>query len=449
MKKIISIQTPRPTLALCFLVLYAGSLLPGCGQKQEPAFSAVNDGLPRTPAQLNAWYIEPAQNAAESYLQGFDAMHMGAFAVSDAPILGKGRMPPLSDPLAPYSKSSLAAIVRANNDALKWFAQGAGIEQCRYPVDLNLGFEAVFPHIVPLKKAALLAEAAAVLHAEANDGKQAANDVLVGLGLARSFEAEPALLSQVFRAASVSTAVSGLERVMNRTVLPKDSLAELKKSLQKMEIYDAEGEGFKRAIVSERVNSLALLAAPQKMLVALATPDVPADLRVRGIARVQKGGNFNAEEHYIEATFHQILTAREKAFPDRFKSDEIIRLRSSEPAAKKLVLVQVLLQGLGGRVAQEAKGLASLRLGLTAVALEQFRAAHDDRYPTALTELTPDYLSATPVDPFDGQPLRYGKKGSGYWLYSIGPDLSDDSGKRMSDKDGDIVFAVVAPPKQG
>lgn len=58
-----------------------------------------------------------------------------------------------------------------------------------------------------------------------------------------------------------------------------------------------------------------------------------------------------------------------------------------------------------------------------------------------------EYLSATPADPFDGQPLRYQKKAGGYSLYSIGPDLKDDSGERKKGKDGDIVFAIVSPPR--
>jgi hypothetical protein len=72
---------------------------------------------------------------------------------------------------------------------------------------------------------------------------------------------------------------------------------------------------------------------------------------------------------------------------------------------------------------------------------------HDGRYPDALSQLTPDYLAAAPVDPFDGQSLRYRKEAAGYLLYSIGPDLRDDSGWRMHGNDGDIVFAVVTPAK--
>jgi hypothetical protein len=61
--------------------------------------------------------------------------------------------------------------------------------------------------------------------------------------------------------------------------------------------------------------------------------------------------------------------------------------------------------------------------------------------------LTPDFLKSVPVDPFDGQPLHYRKKGTSFKLYSIGPDRKDDGGKREEDGKGDRVFEVVNPPR--
>jgi hypothetical protein len=102
---------------------------------------------------------------------------------------------------------------------------------------------------------------------------------------------------------------------------------------------------------------------------------------------------------------------------------------------------------LSGALGKEAEALARLRLGLTAVALEEFRADHDNRYPAALPELTPKFLSTSPEDPFDGQPMRYRTKGAGYTLYSVGPDLKDGGGAPMAGEAGDMVFMLVAPPK--
>jgi hypothetical protein len=45
-----------------------------------------------------------------------------------------------------------------------------------------------------------------------------------------------------------------------------------------------------------------------------------------------------------------------------------------------------------------------------------------------LNELVPTYLSSLPRDPFDGEPLRFKRRASGYVVYSIGSDLRDDGG---------------------
>jgi len=167
------------------------------------------------------------------------------------------------------------------------------------------------------------------------------------------------------------------------------------------------------------------------------------------VAVVQKAGSLKEEQQYYEATFQQLMAARQELLPDRLKTEDLIRQRVTEAADKKFVFSELLISGLTGPIAKEAGCLAALRLGSTAVALEQFRAAHQQKYPAALSELTPDYLAATQADPFDGQPLRYRQNGGGYLLYSIGPDRQDDSGRRLNGKEGDIIFSVPTPGKPG
>jgi hypothetical protein len=437
------------------LLVVIGTVMFGCAcsQKHESSSprSGAKDGLPRTLAELNAWYVEPpaGQNAATFYSDGFDALQISTVGSSSLPLLGKGTLPALGSSMPAAMKLALAAVVHSNRDALQLFAEGANYEQSRYPLDLTQGVDALFPHLGKVRSATQVVELSAILHAEANDGKQAANDVRIALALARSLEAEPSLISQSIRAASISIVVAALEQTVNRTALCRESLSELLTAFNKMEDYDARGEGFNRALAAELVTSVALLSTPQKLLELLSAPgvDIPAELRSQIVARLQKASNLKAEQQYYEETFQQLLTVRKTALPGRLKAGDLIRQRVTNAADKKLAIIGWLMPGLAGHVAKEAGCLASLRLGSTALALEQFRAAHDNQYPDALTELTPDSLTSTPVDPFDGQLLRYRKKGGGYLLYSIGPDRKDDSGERMNGKDGDIVFVVVTPGK--
>ncbi len=56
-------------------------------------------------------------------------------------------------------------------------------------------------------------------------------------------------------------------------------------------------------------------------------------------------------------------------------------------------------------------------------------AFHADKgkYPAKLSELAPVYALSIPDDTFGGAPLHYKVQGSGYLLYSVGPDPANPS----------------------
>ncbi len=86
----------------------------------------------------------------------------------------------------------------------------------------------------------------------------------------------------------------------------------------------------------------------------------------------------------------------------------------------------------------EARDQAFDRLLLTSMALRAYELDHAGKYPDSLGELVPNYLNAVPLDPFAngiGVPLVYRQKGSGYLLYSVGPDGVDDGGRPLESKD--------------
>ena len=257
------------------LILAAGtSVVVIKGVHSTKAIQLPPDGLPQTLAELDAWYVEPpaGQNAATFNLRGIKAMQIkGADQIANLPVLGKLPAPPPGTPLPSPVKSALAAFVQHNREALKFFAQGTQYEQSRYPIDLTKGSDTLLPHLMGIKRGMQLAEMSAILDAENNDEKQAADDVLMTLALARSLKAEPVLISQLVRSAGVSLAVDALNQVVNRTTLSPESLSGLSKAFQSMEDYDARGEGFNRAMIGERAMHLALLNNPDKLVRELST----------------------------------------------------------------------------------------------------------------------------------------------------------------------------------
>jgi hypothetical protein len=70
---------------------------------------------------------------------------------------------------------------------------------------------------------------------------------------------------------------------------------------------------------------------------------------------------------------------------------------------------------------------AEMRCAAVLLALERYRRAHG-RWPERLEELTPRYLARVPLDPFDGRPVKYARRGDGVTVYSVGLDGEDDGG---------------------
>ncbi len=406
-------------------------------------------GLPQTLEDLDAWYGEPpvGQNAATFELQGIKAMQItGVEKIPDLPILGNAPPPPLSEPLSPGMKSALAAFLQRNHDALQFFNQGTPYDQSRYPIDLTKGPDTLLPHLAGIKRGLQMEEMAAILDSENNEGQRAAEDVLDGMGLAHSLEAEPVLISQLVRAAGVVLTTVALEQVLNRTSLSAESLDKLANVFQSMAADDEKGIGFDRAMVGEAVSDAALLSNRNDLVAGFSTSLSAQQLR-QMTDYINTTGNLKKERDYLETTLDQLLSARQEAFPARLKdANDVIQQRAAGAGSRGLLINVMFWNGFGNTTIREARCLANLRLAMTAVALEQFREARGN-YPDSLAELTPVYLAKTPMDPFDGKLLRFRKQGAGYMLYSLGDGLKDYSGRQLSGGRGNIPFSVLNPPK--
>lgn len=72
--------------------------------------------------------------------------------------------------------------------------------------------------------------------------------------------------------------------------------------------------------------------------------------------------------------------------------------------------------------------------GITAIAIKRFQLKHGT-YPPSLNSLVPEFISAVPRDPVDGEPLRYRLQLDGtFLLYSVGENGKDDNGNPSLEK---------------
>jgi hypothetical protein len=108
------------------------------------------------------------------------------------------------------------------------------------------------------------------------------------------------------------------------------------------------------------------------------------------------------------------------------------------------IFTQLLLPGLAKVHAKADRSLTTSRLAIAVAGLERHRLA-TGRYPKALSDLVPKWVPAVPLDPMDGQPLRYRLNADGtFTVYGIGPNQTDDNGVFESKQGQDLDW--VWPP---
>jgi hypothetical protein len=88
-----------------------------------------------------------------------------------------------------------------------------------------------------------------------------------------------------------------------------------------------------------------------------------------------------------------------------------------------------------------ARNEAMRRLAVTALGLERFRL-NTGRLPETLEELVPDYLEAVPVDPFDGQSVRYEPEPGG--KFALRFQTAEGDMRKL--RDGGLPWPVAGPP---
>jgi hypothetical protein len=445
------ISKGKPTFAILATVLV---LLAGAGGfawwKFRPHAGSVvkvstplEAGLPNTLAELNAGYAEPpeGQNAATFFLKGAYALQIADADnnATDLPLIGRGPLPPLGGPFPPRITTRVAAFLQKNQTAWETIEKGMNYEQSRYPMDLNKGFNTLLPHLPKVKRVAQIGELTALACADNKQPQAAADALVVSLANAQSLKNEPLLISQLVRVACLAIEKDGVERVLNSVALPQSDLERLSTAFATAESEESVGTGFTHGLVGERVNALTFFDLPPdklqnelKMMDGTASGGSNAP---QSQTPEQLTKNLKPERAFAEETYNRALVIHKEPFPDRLKVNEYFASRADEAKSNEFILCAMLLPALGKQATKEATGLTQLRLAQTAIALEKFRLANGS-YPDSLSALAPKFIPTVPADPFDGQPLRYGKVGVGYEMRSVGAEPAKP-----------ISFKVVKPPK--
>ena len=157
------------------------------------------------------------------------------------------------------------------------------------------------------------------------------------------------------------------------------------------------------------------------------------------------------------------IAATEKLTDELEKSNAIVKDRTSLAAVlREVEAFEKLPAKVSERVAlvsvgQSVQSFVKLadaadraeqihRNGILAAGLAAHFADHK-KYPEKLADLVPKYAATVPEDVFSGKPLIYKKTETGYLLYSVGVNGTDDGGQLLSEEPRGDDLGVRMPRK--
>ena len=406
-------------------------------------------GFPATPADLEKSYPVPPkeQNAAETYQQSFQAQAKSTSKALYDDMIRQFNSAPKGGPMAAALHKMMSDYLEANAEALRLLHEVGGQATSHYPLDFSKGFGLSLPHLAKVRESVRLLQIEALVAAEDGDTNRALNAVAAALAVANSLRQEPVPISQLVRIACHGITLEAVKSMMGKISFSDEELVRLGGMVQAAEDPGA----FTRAVAGERVLALTAFDHPEQILGEI--PEVqsfgPAGVAAAaGLMRIT--GTADADRRRYLNYMDDIVTASQKplwqAIPRMEETGQRLQTeRSWLPSFTDTMLPA--FTRIGQAFARDAASIAAVE---TIVAVERYRLANGSAVPGQVQDLVPAYLSAVPVDPFDGNPLRYHHDETGYAIYSVSEDLSDDGGVEAAQQrrghPSDLVFRVDHAP---
>jgi len=394
------------------------------GRAREKRINEIRaQGIPISLEELDDSYTVPfdAENAANLYLEAFDnLMEWSGEDKDKLPVVGSARLPARTDPISEPNQVLIREYLMDNQDALTILHEAAALPHARYPIDLTQGFNALSPWLAQVRQCARVLELEALMRIEQGDPNQALQSVRTGLALAQSLKS-PLLIEYLVRIAANALQLQTLERIMSRTALTHEQLQGMAKLIRASETTG----NIRYALMGEMCTGLSFFRMPLRDMAGMAGSDNPlpalalGPMRALGLLKRDALSYLDIMQDYINATK---LPSPERQAVAKAITQEV------EQGKRGGFLTRMIVPALGRVMELESRAQAHRLVAYCALAVEQYRLAFG-RLPESLDKLVPEYVDTIPLDPFDGQPLRYRSLERGFVVYSIGEDLSDDGGK--------------------
>jgi hypothetical protein len=398
-------------------------------------------GEPVTAQDFDKLYprLPDASNSALVYLRA--SSNFGDFDWPDgdetnSPFLWVVTNTSPSAPIPPETKLTLRGWLETNRVTLELMHQGARIKEGICPLDLSRGF--VYARGARLSgggEAARLLIWEAILAADDGHSDLAFHTLMDSFGFARSLKDHPFPIAQLLRESCLSISAFGLERILSRTHLTGEQLAELQVSFHQAQ----EVDWIKGSMMEGRASVLEVCGL---------LPKPPAWYLL-----FKRGEDRNYAWWWF-LLYPQRNTVDYLDFMERYVTTASLPLSQRLGAEYRIAReVQSNRSSFGkwfpppanwaGYSSGYAISQAKMLTAETALAIERYRLANEEKIPGELKDLVPAFLAALPAGPVDTKSLQFTKQGNGYVISTTVLNVDYDGRNGMTLED---VTFTMSPP---
>ena len=325
----------------------------------------------------------------------------------------------------------------------------------RYPITYKLDepFSILLPHLAKVKGIVQTLSLQACAELAAGQTNQAFQTVKLMLWFCDSIEDESFLISQLVRLAARQIITQPVWEGIARHQWSEDQLKELQERLLQTDFASA----LDRCIGGERAGAITAIQWMRKQNKLGETMAMFASEDGTGMAAGNTGaanvaGWFipNGWFYFEMANLGRLMDdqvrggweAESKLFHPRVVDANNQRLNEQfgrgtlDSVAHHYLFAKLFLPALKKASMRFSRGQTTAYQAGLACAIERYHLTHG-KYPDALADLVPEYLSKIPHEVVSAEPMRYHQTAEGYVLYSAGWDGKDDDGEFLrAAKDG-------------
>ena len=268
-----------------------------------------------------------------------------------------------------------------------------------------------------------LVEAEALLQIDAGDREEGVTGVSLELGLANMLENVPVNHAQASRFRVLHRAVVIAETLLSSSVPTLKELGILETLVKDAEAAALDPTPLRRALFLDRVQLIVLSQSSSTELAARFGP-MMGGLASTPLAFALTKWSGRWDLMAAQGVHDQTAGIDLLNLPLHSRQEQILNIESEIKSRPEVGRVFVPFQEVltTRLLTAQMEAITRLRAGLVAIAIERSRLLSNAPPPATLEELVPRVLEKIPLDPFDGQPLRYFREadGPGYLVFGMG-----------------------------